>query len=120
MPLESVVESMASVIADIFGTRRELSHQNAAKEPKVRWNSPDILAADDLIKTIQGRNNIELVRRTTDTMPSFHGIGIGHHIRPHQHDRRGSVFRLHQSAAAWEESNIGGHEMCIAPCLKRV
>ena len=57
---------MASAIGDIFGTSRHLSHQNAAKELIVRWNSSDVFAADDLIRAVQNRHNIEFVRRTTD------------------------------------------------------
>ena len=86
---------MASVIGDIFGTRRQLSHQNAAKELIVRWNSPDVFAADDLIKAVQDRHNFEFVRRTTDIRSAFHGTVISRHLRPDQPDRRALVFRRH-------------------------
>ena len=92
-PLESVVESMASVIGDVFGTQRNLDHSNAAKELVVRWNTPDVFAADELIEAVQARNNFEFVRRTNNIRTAFEGTVISRHLRPAQPDRRKSVFR---------------------------
>ena len=91
-PLESVVESMESVISDVFGTRRQLSHHNAAKELIVRWNTPDVFAADDLIQAVQERHRFQFVRRTNSIRSAFEGTVISRHLHPKQPDRRASVF----------------------------
>ena len=52
---ESVVESMCSVVKDIFGENRQLSHANAAKELCVRWNGPEPVCADKLLEHVRQR-----------------------------------------------------------------
>lgn len=52
---ESVVESMCSVIKDIFGENRQLSHSNASKELCVRWNGPEPVCADRLLDLVRQR-----------------------------------------------------------------
>ena len=48
-PPESVVESMASAVKEVFGVHRQLSHANAAKELVIRWNGPELCEADQLV-----------------------------------------------------------------------
>ena len=54
-PPESVVESMASVVGDVFGTHRQLDHGNAAKELVIRWNGPETTKADAVVKAAAKR-----------------------------------------------------------------
>ena len=56
-PPESVVESMASVVGDVFGTHRQLDHANAAKELVIRWNGPETAKADAVVKAAASRLN---------------------------------------------------------------
>ena len=51
-PPESVVESMASAVKEVFGVHRQLSHANAAMELVIRWNGPDLGAADQLVAAV--------------------------------------------------------------------
>ena len=58
-PSESIVESMGSVIEDIYGDHRQLSHENAARELAICWNGPavnkaDGLTTDRLLNLLQG------------------------------------------------------------------
>ena len=55
-PTESVVESMASVVKDLFGANRILDHENAVQELIVRWNGPDLAHADWLIGKVLAKN----------------------------------------------------------------
>ena len=55
-PVESVVESMGSVLKDVFKNSRVLDHDNAAKELIVRWNGPDVAHADGLVDQVLRRN----------------------------------------------------------------
>ncbi|XP_043189268.1 uncharacterized protein LOC122375015 isoform X2 [Amphibalanus amphitrite] len=68
-PCESVVESMGSVVADVFGEHRNLKHANAAMELVVRWNGPDLASADALIQAVvrSPRENFNFVRRHTQS-----------------------------------------------------
>ena len=52
-PPESVVESMGSVISDIFGEHRQLSHLSAEEELQIRWNGPSPHHAEPLISAHQ-------------------------------------------------------------------
>ena len=51
-PPESVVESMASAVKEVFGVHRNLTHANAAMECVIRWNGPELCAADQLIDAV--------------------------------------------------------------------
>ena len=64
-PMESVVESMASVIADIFGDHRQLDHENATKELQIRWNGPAPERADPLVDLLQRRCSYRFERTST-------------------------------------------------------
>ncbi|KAF0311054.1 hypothetical protein FJT64_018091 [Amphibalanus amphitrite] len=48
-PPESVVESMASVLGEVFGAHRNLDHENAAKELVIRWNGPDLAHSNSVV-----------------------------------------------------------------------
>ena len=67
-PAESVVESMASVVKEVFGVHRRLSHEAAATELLVRWNGPDIANTEPLINMVQKKNRFNFCRS---------GFGIG-------------------------------------------
>ena len=79
-PPESVVESMASVIGEVFGEHRQLNHNNAAEELVVRWNGSFICNAGRLISSVQQRlsanNTFRCTRRTTSITQSFDGTVI--------------------------------------------
>lgn len=66
-PCESVVESMGSVVKEVFGEHRNLKHANAARELVVRWNGPEFASADGLIQTVvrSRRENFNFVRKQT-------------------------------------------------------
>lgn len=55
-PVESVVESMGSVLKAVFRDNRVLDHENAARELIIRWNGPDVAHADGLIERLLRRN----------------------------------------------------------------
>ena len=61
-PPESVVESMVSAVKEVFGMHRQLTHANAAMEPAIRWNGPDLCSADQLIGAVVAR--LQLGRTT--------------------------------------------------------
>ena len=67
---ESVVESMASVIKNIFGENRQLTHQNAASELFVRWNGPAVGSADDLLDDVQTKYQNNFVRSSQRSITS--------------------------------------------------
>ena len=48
--LESVVESMASVVGYVFGAHRQLDQRNATKELVIRWNGPKTTKADAVVE----------------------------------------------------------------------
>ena len=74
---ESVVESMASVIKDIFGEHRQLTHQNAALELFVRWNGPSVASADELLAQVQAKHNNNFVRSCQRSIASsFQGTVV--------------------------------------------
>ena len=82
-PPESVVESMASVIGDVFGDHRQLDHCNAAQELVVRWNGPSVCRADRLLKRVQrgmaGKDTFRCVRRTASIGQAWEGTVISRH-----------------------------------------
>lgn len=78
-PAESVVESMGSVIEDIYGDHRQLAHQNAAKELEIRWNGPAVNKADALITAVQARFHNNFTRKASDIRRDIQGTVIGRH-----------------------------------------
>ena len=77
---ESVVESMASVVKDVFGEHRQLQHKNAAIELAVRWNGPEVVCADGLVKTVQNTFHTKFVRTGQQTMErSLYGTVLSRH-----------------------------------------
>ena len=50
-PPESVVESMASVLGEVFGAHRNLDHDSAAKELVIRWNGPDLAHSNSVVSS---------------------------------------------------------------------
>ncbi|KAF0298367.1 hypothetical protein FJT64_004229 [Amphibalanus amphitrite] len=84
-PPESVVESMASVIGEVFGEHRQLDHTNAAAELIVRWNGPALSNAGRLIRSVQQRlsanNTFRCTRRTVSITQAFEGTVISRHKR---------------------------------------
>ena len=84
-PPESVVESMASVIGEVFGEHRQLDHTNAAAELIVRWNGPSLSNAGRLIRSVQQRlsaaNTFRCTRRTVSITQAFEGTVISRHKR---------------------------------------
>ena len=82
-PPESVVESMASVIGDVYGEHRQLNHHKAAQELVVRWNGPSLCHADCLLKAVQGgragQDTLRCVRRTTAIGQAMEGTVISRH-----------------------------------------
>ena len=63
LPAESVVESMGSVLKEVFSTKRQLRHDNAAKELLVRWNGPPVARAGGLVREVQTTYRHQFVRR---------------------------------------------------------
>ena len=77
---ESVVESMASVVKDVFGEHRQLEHRNAAMELAVRWNGPEAACADGLVKAVQNTYHTKFVRTGQQTIGrSLHGTVLSRH-----------------------------------------
>ena len=81
---ESVVESMGNVVQDVFGHHRQLSHENAARELFIRWNGPDVTAADPLLQRVQAKYGNKFVR--TDDR-SIAASVLGTVLRRHQAKR---------------------------------
>lgn len=65
-PAESVVESMASVVKEVFGMHRNLDHEHAAQELVIRWNGPDMCVADPLIKMVVSATKVHHIRYRND------------------------------------------------------
>ena len=88
-PPESVVESMGSIIAEVFGEHRQLEHGNAAKELIVRWNGPSLCRANRLLARVQRHlsrdDSFRCVRRTTTIGQCFDGTVISRHKRAPDH-----------------------------------
>lgn len=88
-PPESVVESMGSVIAEVFGEHRQLDHDNAAKELIIRWNGPSLCRANRLLSSVQRRlsreDSFRCVRKTTSIGQSLEGTVITRHKRAADH-----------------------------------
>ena len=84
-PPESVVESMASIIGEVFGEHRQLDHNNAAAELIVRWNGPSLCHADRLINSVRQRlsagDTFRCTRRTTSITQALEGTVITRHKR---------------------------------------
>ena len=67
-PVESVVESMASVLNDVYGAHRQLDHANGEKELLIRWNGPEPSQADPLLEFVQQRERFSFKRRGNPTL----------------------------------------------------
>ena len=91
-PPESVVESMASVVEDVFGQHRQLNHENAELELMIRWNGPDVHHADDLLSAVQKSYTNTFVRKTESITTSLAGSVFRKHVVDRK-CRRASVFR---------------------------
>ena len=78
-PAESVVESMGSVLKEVFGTHRQLKHENAAKELVVRWNGPDVCHAGSLLRAVQDKKHFNFVRRSVNAKQALEGTVISRH-----------------------------------------
>lgn len=79
-PPESVVESMASVVEDVFGTHRQLDHSNAALELQVRWNGPTVFKANRIVESVLARNPHRFVRTSVDVTSFLEGTVIRKHL----------------------------------------
>ena len=89
-PPESVVESMGSVAENVFGTHRQLDHQNAAMELQVRWNGPAVFQADSIIRAVQAKYHHRF-ERTMDIRTNLEGTVIRKHLT--QECKTASVFK---------------------------
>ena len=57
-----MVESMSSILKEVFGTHRILNHENAEKELVVRWNGPHENMAESFLNAVQARFKFEFRR----------------------------------------------------------
>ena len=96
-PPESVVESMASVVEDVFGQHRQLNHDNAEKELMIRWNGPDVHHAGDLLAAVQRKYANNFIRKTACITAAVSGSVYRKHVMDRK-CRRGSIFRVMQSS----------------------
>ena len=48
-PPESIVESMCSVLGEVFGAHRNLDYESTARELVIRWNGPEPSPADSVV-----------------------------------------------------------------------
>ena len=78
-PTETVVESMASTIQEVFGAHRQLDHSNAARELVIRWNGPEPCWADSLIGAVQRQANFNFIRHKTGPHQTVNGVVITRH-----------------------------------------
>ena len=78
-PTETVVESMASAIQEVFGVHRQLDHSNAARELVIRWNGPEPCKADGLIGAVQRRAKFNFIRHKTGPHQTVNGVVITRH-----------------------------------------
>ena len=78
-PAESVVESMASTVKDMYGVHRQLNHENAAKELIVRWNGPDPSHADFLTQTALKKGGFNFTRSAVSIVSALQGTVIARH-----------------------------------------
>ena len=78
-PTETVVESMASAIQEVFGVHRQLDHSNAARELVIRWNGPEPCRADGLIGAVQRWANFNFIRHKTGPHETVNGVVITRH-----------------------------------------
>lgn len=88
-PPESVVESMGSVIDDVFGCHRQLDHANADMELQVRWNGPSAFNAGPIIDAVQARRGFRF-RRAGDIGVSVQSLVVRRHL---DKCKRSSIFR---------------------------
>ena len=80
-PPESVVESMGSVIQEVFGAHRQLDHSNAAKELLIRWNGPELCRSDALVKAVQRKCGFNFLKRSGGVTGAIEGTVITRHRR---------------------------------------
>ena len=80
-PPESVVESMGSVIQEVFGAHRQLDHSNAAKELLIRWNGPELCRSDLLVKGAQRKCGLNFLKRSHGIAKAMEGTVITRHRR---------------------------------------
>ena len=78
-PTESVVESMASSVQEVFGVHRQLEHANAAMELQVRWNGPDPFHADHVIRAVQAKQKFNFCRQSSNVRQAIEGTVITRH-----------------------------------------
>ena len=92
-PTESVVESMASAVQEVFGVHRQMDHSNAAMELQVRWNGPDPFHADKLLRAVQAKHRFNFSRQSSNVRQALEGTVISRHknnVKPNQ-----AIFRYH-------------------------
>ena len=75
-PTESVVESMASAVQEVFGVHRQMEHSNAAMELQVRWNGPDPFHADQTIRAVQQKHRFNFCRQSSNVRQALEGTVI--------------------------------------------
>lgn len=90
-PPESVVESMGSMLKEIFSMHRQLLHENAAKELVIRWNGPDVDDCDALLRAVQKKKGYDFIRRSVNVKNMLAGTVIARHRATRSH--RTSLFR---------------------------
>ena len=78
-PTETIVESMASAVQEVFGVHRQLDHSNAARELVLRWNGPELNRADGLICAVQRKAGFNFVRHMTGLHQTLAGAVITRH-----------------------------------------
>ena len=78
-PTETVVESMASAVQEVFGVHRQLDHSNAARELVVRWNGPEQCKADGLIRAVHRRADFNFIKHSTGPHQAVSGMVITRH-----------------------------------------
>ena len=77
-PSESIVESMGSVIEDIYGDHRQLSHENAARELTICWNKA-VNKADGLLRAVQAKYQNNFFRKSANIRRAMEGTVISKH-----------------------------------------
>ncbi|KAF0306494.1 hypothetical protein FJT64_022013 [Amphibalanus amphitrite] len=95
LPAESVVESMASVLKEVFATHRQLHHDNAAKELVVRWNGPDVGEADQLISRVQSRFKFCVRRKAMNPKQMLSAVLNTHLVKKKRWSFFGTAHRSH-------------------------
>lgn len=90
-PPESVVESMASVVSDIYGVHLQLDHHNAEHELMLRWNGPDVHHCESVVQAVQCRYRDSFIRESVNVRTAMEGTVIRRHKA--ERCRRAAVFR---------------------------